>query len=76
MSGTINNIKTITASKGMVLTNDTEYSSVGGKVYLCPNDSVENWHEITYDEYQQILTERDAAVENAMSNNIDNGQEI
>lgn len=39
-------IKKITASEGMVLTNGTTYSSVGGDVYLGVNDSAENWHEI------------------------------
>ena len=39
-------IKKITASEGMVLTNGTTYSSVGGEVYLGVNDRAENWWEI------------------------------
>lgn len=76
MSNTISNIKSIIASDNMVLTDGTAYSSVGGKVYLSPNDSVENWHEITYDEYLQILTEKDAAAESVIISDIDDGQEI
>lgn len=57
--GTIMKIETIelrkiTANKGMVLTNDVTYSSVGGSVYLPNNDKPENWHEITETEYQEI----------------------
>ena len=37
------------------LTNGKVYSSVGGKVYLGVNDSVENWHEITEEEYNTIM---------------------
>ena len=39
-------IKKITASEGMVLTNGEAYSSVGGEVYLGINDKAENWWEI------------------------------
>ena len=39
-------IKKITASEGMVLTNGKTYSSVGGEVYLGVNDRAENWWEI------------------------------
>lgn len=36
-------IKVLTASEGMVLTNGETYST---KVYLGINDSPDNWHEI------------------------------
>ena len=42
----------ITASEGMVLTNGENYATV---VRLGDWDSVENWHEITYAEYENIL---------------------
>ena len=41
----------ITASEGMVLTNGDTYSK---EVFLGINDSVENWHEITDAEYEEI----------------------
>ena len=50
---TITSIKLI-ASKGMVLTNGDAY---GQEVYLGTGDSVENWHEITEEEYNEIITE-------------------
>ena len=39
-------IKKLSASEGMVLTNGKTYSSVGGDVYLGTNDRAENWWEI------------------------------
>lgn len=45
-------LKKITASKGMVLTNGETYST---EVYLGVNDSPDNWHEITEEEYNAIL---------------------
>lgn len=53
-------IRKITASKGMVLTNGEAYSSVGGDVYLGKNDSVENWHEITEEEYNSLVSEQES----------------
>lgn len=50
-------IKKITASEGMVLTNGETYSSVGGEVYLGKYDSVDNWHEITEEEYKKLTQE-------------------
>lgn len=44
----------ITASEGMVLTNGDTYSK---EVYLGVNDSVDNWHEITDAEYEEIMKE-------------------
>lgn len=53
-------IKKITASDGHVLTNGEAYSSVGGSVYLGKNDSAENWHEISEDEYKAAMAELEA----------------
>ena len=39
-------------SEGMVLTNGETYST---EVYLGKNDSPNNWHEITVEEYEKIL---------------------
>ena len=50
---TITSIK-LTASKDMVLTNGETY---GTEVYLGTGDSVDNWHEITVEEYEQIQIE-------------------
>ena len=52
-------IKTITAEAGKVLTNGEAYSSVGGTVYLGKNDSAENWHEITEEEFNAIMAEEE-----------------
>ena len=46
-------LRCIKAEPGMVLTNGEAFSSVGGEIYLGVNDSVENWHEITEEEYNQ-----------------------
>ena len=50
-------IKKISAGAGMVLTNGTAYSSVGGDVYLGVNDTPENWREISEEEYNAIMAE-------------------
>lgn len=50
-------LKKITASEGMVLTNGDTYSSVGGSVYLGIHDSADNWHEIPEEEYNRIVAE-------------------
>lgn len=50
-------LRILTASKGMVLTNGIAFSSVGGDVYLGKNDKPENWHEITEEEYAKIQAE-------------------
>jgi hypothetical protein len=52
----------IKATENMVLTNGVAYSSVGGSVYLGVNDSPENWHEITVEEYEEILKIQEAEV--------------
>ena len=50
-------LRCIKADPGMVLTNGEAFSSVGGEIYLGVNDSVENWHEITEEEYNAILAQ-------------------
>lgn len=42
----------LTASKGMVLTNGNTYCS---RVRLGAADTPDNWHEITIEEYREIL---------------------
>ena len=56
-------LKKITASDGMVLTNGETFSSVGGSVYLGVNDSAENWREITEEEYSRIVAEAEKEVD-------------
>ena len=60
MTETTIEIKKLTASDGMVLTNGEAYSSVGGEVYLGINDSADNWHEITAEEYLAIEKAQEA----------------
>lgn len=47
-------LKEIKAAEGMVLTNGEAYSSVGGSVFLGVNDSIDNWYEITEEEFNEI----------------------
>lgn len=53
----------ITATEGMVLTNGDTYSK---EIYLGCNDSIENWHEITDAEYEEILKEKEKRMREAM----------
>lgn len=53
----------IKAAENMVLTNGEAYSSVGGSVYLGVNDKPENWHEITEEEYNEILKAQETEAE-------------
>ena len=50
-------IKKLIASEDMMLTNGETY---GREIYLGCNDSAENWHEITNEEYENILAEKEA----------------
>ena len=54
-------INKITADEGFYLTNGQGVFSK--EVYLGKNDKAENWHEITEDEYQEILKEQEALAE-------------
>lgn len=56
-------LKKMIASVGMVLTNGKAYSDVGGSIYLGKNDSAENWHEITEEEYNEILAEQEKEID-------------
>lgn len=47
----------LTAAEGMVLTNGEAY---GKEIYLGCNDSPDNWHEITDEEYAEILKAEEA----------------
>ena len=51
-------LRKLTASDGMVLTNGEAF---GKEIYLGVNDSAENWREITDAEYEKILSEQEAA---------------
>ena len=46
----------ITAAEGKVLTNGEAYSK---EIYLGINDSVDNWHEITDAEYEEIIKKQE-----------------
>lgn len=45
-------LRKLTASTGYVLTNGEAY---GKEIYLGCNDKPENWHEITDEEYAEVL---------------------
>lgn len=49
-------LRKLTASKYMVLTNGTGY---GKEIYLGVNDIPGNWWEITEEEYEDILREQE-----------------
>lgn len=50
MTETTIQLKKLTASEGMILTNGEAY---GKEIYLGCNDSSDNWHEITEAEYNK-----------------------
>ena len=56
MKKTIVELTKITASDGMMLTNGETYSK---EIYLGCNDSIDNWHEITDTEYEEILKKQE-----------------
>lgn len=49
-------LKTITASEGMVLTNGDTY---GKSISLGVNDNANNWYEITEEEHQRLIKEQE-----------------
>ena len=53
-------LKKLIASKGTILTDGTAY---GTEIYLGKNDSADNWHEKSHDEYEQIKAEAQAELE-------------
>lgn len=52
------NRKVIQANEGYILTNGATY---GSTVYLGEQDSPDNWHEITIEEYQEIMAKEEQA---------------
>lgn len=52
METTIIELRKLTASEGMTLTNGETY---GKEIYLGKNDSMNNWWEITDAEAEEIL---------------------
>lgn len=56
MKKTIVELTKITASDGMMLTNGETYSK---EIYLGVNDCIDNWHEITDTEYEEILKKQE-----------------
>jgi hypothetical protein len=55
---TITRIK-LTANDGYILTNGEVY---GKEIYLGVNDSPDNWHEITDEEYAEVLKAEESEV--------------
>ena len=55
---TITRIK-LTANKGMVLTNGIDY---GREIFLADSETADNWHEITEEEYSEILKEQEEQI--------------
>lgn len=52
-------LRKLTASDGMVLTNGEAF---GKEIYLGVNDSEANWREITDAEYEKIVAEQEAEI--------------
>ena len=48
-------LRKITASPNMVLTNGEAFSGVGGNIFLGKNENPNNWYEITEEEYNTIV---------------------
>ena len=54
-------LRKLTASSGMVLTNGESYDK---EIYLGKNDSPDNWREISEEEYQKLTEEEEKCLEN------------
>ena len=53
----------VTAADGMWLTNGETYSK---EIYLGVNDSIDNWHEITAAEYEEIVKTEEEKIRQEM----------
>lgn len=53
-------LRKLTAAEGMTLTNGEAY---GKEIYLGVNDSPDNWHEISDEEYEKIVAKQEAEVQ-------------
>lgn len=63
MEKTIIELIKVTAADGMWLTNGETYSK---EIYLGCNDSIDNWHEITDAEYEEIVKAEEEEMKNEM----------
>lgn len=52
-------LRKMTASEGMILTNGEAY---GKEIYLGVNDTPDNWREITDAEYEEILRKQEEEI--------------
>lgn len=52
-------LRKLTASEGMMLTNGEIY---GKEIYLGVNDSPDNWHEVTKEEYDSKMAQIESEV--------------
>lgn len=52
-------LRKLTASEGMMLTNGEIY---GKEIYLGVNDSPYNWHEVSKEEYDAKMAQRESEV--------------
>ena len=52
-------LRKLTATEGYVLTNGETYSK---EIYLGVNDKADNWHEITDEEYAEVLKAEESEV--------------
>lgn len=60
-------IVTITASEDKVITNGEVYSEVGGTVYLSSADDASAYYEISEEEYNAVLAEKNKNTEDTTS---------
>jgi hypothetical protein len=52
-------LRKLTATEGYVLTDGETYSK---EIYLGVNDKPDNWHEITEEEYAEVLKEQEEQI--------------
>lgn len=57
-------LRKVTASPNMVLTNGEAFSEVGGFIFLGKNERQDNWSEITEEEYNAIVKEKEVELQN------------